>query len=110
MNVSKETCPLSYEADDEYDINDDIIETICIIDKQVFINIGCYMSQLYDADFDTLHECKEEPTTRTVSHVGPCRAPIKSISSGLFSLSSNETDDTVFPYYISEDEIYIELT
>jgi hypothetical protein len=97
MNVSEETCALSYEADDEYDINDDIIETISSIDKQVFVNIGCYMSQLYDADFDALHECKEEPMTQIMSHVGSCRSPIKSISSGLFSLSSNETDDTVFP-------------
>ena len=107
----------AYEADDEYeDINDPIVN----IDKQVFINIGIYMMELGDepkdkmcrvfAELVALHGCKEEPTTQIMSHVGACRSPIKSASSGLFSLSSNETDDSVFRYYISDDEINIELT
>jgi hypothetical protein len=119
--IYAETYDSAYEADDEYeDINDPINDPIVNIDKQVFINIGIYMMELCDepedkmcrvlAELVALHGCKEEPTTQIIPHVGACRPPIKSASSGLFSLSSNETDDSVFRYYISDDEINIELT
>lgn len=113
MNKHNELYDSAYEADDEYD-NDE--PTIIIIDRQVFVNIGIYMSQLCDEPKDkmwrvlveliALHGCKADSETSKMTHVGPCR----SAESGLFSLSSNETDDSVFQYYISEDEIYIELT
>lgn len=109
MNKHNELYDSAYEADDEYD-NDE--HTIIIIDRQVFVNIGIYMSQLCDEPKDkmwrvlveliALHGCKAGSET----NIKPCR----SAESGLFSLSSNETDDSVFQYYISEDEIYIELT
>jgi hypothetical protein len=111
-----------YDADDEYDINDeeDRFESI---EKQVFINIGAYMEQIFNeprdnmcrvlAEIVALHGCKEEPMTQIIAHVGTCRQPIRSIDSDLFSLCSEQTDDTVFKYYISDDDdnyINIELT
>jgi hypothetical protein len=117
MNKCNESYDSTYEADDEADESDDLIVTI---NKQIFVNIGIYMMEICDepkdkmcrvlAELVALHGCKDEPTTQIICHVGACREPIKSASSGLFSLSSNETDDTVFRYYISEDEINIELT
>jgi len=119
----------AYDADDETDANE--IKEMNInkfknnygykmpkIDKQIFINIGNYLTELYNeprdnmcrvlAELVALHPCREEPTTHTCTHVSACR---RSISSELFSLCSNETDDTVFKYYISDDdEINIELT
>ena len=96
-----------YDADDEYDINDeeDRFESI---DKQVFINIGAYMGQIFNeplAELLALHGCNDEPTTQIIVHVGACRPSIRSIDSELFSLGSELTDDTVFKYYISDDEI-----
>jgi hypothetical protein len=108
-----------YDADDEYDINDEEyrFETI---DKQIFINIGAYMEQIFNeprdnmcrvlAELVALHGCRDEPTTQIIPHVGASRQPIRSIDSELFSLCSEQTDDTVFKYYISDDEINIELT
>jgi hypothetical protein len=108
-----------YDADDEYDINEeeDRFETI---GKQIFINIGTYMEQLFNeprdnmcrvlAELVTLHGCRDEPTTQTILHVGECRPSIRSIDSELFSLCSEQTDDTVFKYYISDDDINIEVT
>lgn len=94
-----------YDADDEYDINDEE-DRFEAIDKQVFINIGAYMGQLFNEpldEFTALHECKEEPTTQIILHVGGCRRQPRSVDSELFSLGSEQTDDTVFKYYISED-------
>jgi hypothetical protein len=91
-----------YEADDEYDINDEE-DRFEAIDKQVFMNIGAYMEQKFSeplAELAALHGCKEEPTTQIIDHVGACR----SADSELFSLGSEQTDDTVFKYYISDDE------
>jgi hypothetical protein len=108
-----------YDADDEYDINDEE-DRFEAIDKQVFINIGAYMEQIFNepgdnlcrvlAELVALHGCKEEPTTQIIPHVGACRPSIRSIDSDLFSLCSEQTDDTVFKYYISDDEVNIELT
>lgn len=100
-----------YDADDEYDINDEE-DRFEAIDKQVFINIGAYMGQIFNdplAEFTTLHGCKEEQTTHIMGNVGACRQPIRSTDSELFSLSSEQTDNTVFEYYISDDHD-IELT
>ena len=91
-----------YDADDEYDINDEE-DRFEAIDKQVFINIGGYMEELFNeplAELAALHPCREEPTTQIIDHVGARR----SIDSELFSLGSEQTDDTVFKYYISDDE------
>ena len=62
------------------------------------------------AELVALHGCKEEPTTQIIPHVGACRQQIRSVSSELFSLCSNETNDSIFNYYISDDEINVELT
>jgi len=109
----------AYDADDEYDVNDEV-DRFPQIERQVFINLGAYMEQLSNelrdnmcrvlCELVALHGCKEEPTTQIVSHVGACRQPIRSIDSELFSLCSELTDDTVFKYYISDDEINVELT
>ena len=109
----------AYDADDEYDINDEV-DIFPQIEKQVFINLGAYLEQLSNESGDNLcrvlhelvalHGCKEEPTTQIVEHVGACRQPIRSVDSELFSLCSELTDDTVFKYYISDDEINVELT
>jgi hypothetical protein len=109
-----------YDADDEYDINDEE-DRFEAIDKQIFINIGAYMEEIFNeprdnmcrvlAELVALHGCKEEATTQIVPHVGACRPSIRSVDSELFSLCSEQTDDTVFKYYISDDdEINIELT
>ena len=108
-----------YDADDEYDINEeeDRLESI---DKQVFINIGAYMEQTFNeprdnlcrvlAELVALHPCRDESMTHANVHVGACRPQIRSIDSDLFSLASELTDDTVFKYYISDDDINVELT
>ncbi len=111
-----------YDADDEYDINEEE-DRFERIKKQIFINIGAYMEQLFNEPRDNmcrvldellaLHGCKAEPTTQIIPHVGACRPSIRSIDSELFSLGSELTDDTVFKYYISDDnddDINIELT
>ena len=49
-----------YDADDEYDINDEE-DRFEAIDKQVFINIGAYMGQLFNeplAELAALHGCR----------------------------------------------------
>ena len=101
-----------YDADDEYDINDEE-DRFPKIENQIFINIGAYMEEIFNeplAELAALHGCKEEPTTHIVDHVGACRPSIRSVDSELFSLCSEQTDDTVFKYYISDDnEINIEL-
>ena len=107
----------SYEADNEYDVNDDILEPIVKIDDHIFINIGIYMTQLYNHSEDNifpicydiiaLHQSKVESTP---TFFDPTCHTISYISSSLFSISSNDTDDTLLQYYISEDEIFIELT
>ena len=112
----------AYDADNEYDVDDDE-NNYPEISRQTFIDIGDYIVQLWNeprtsmdrviAELVDLHECKknnDEPTTHTMIYVGACRQPIRSISSGLFSLCSNETDEPVFKYYISDDEINVELT
>lgn len=109
----------AYDADNEYDMNNNE-DNYPQIKRQTFINIGIYMMQLSNEPMDRvmaelidLHGCKGdngEPTTHTMNHVGACRQPIRSVSSELFSLCSNETDETVFNYYISDDEINVELT
>jgi hypothetical protein len=96
-----------YDADDEYDINDEE-DRFEPIKKQVFINIGAYMEQIFNeplAEVSTLHGCKGESMTQIIDHVGACRQSIRSIDSELFSLSSDLTDDSVFKYYISDDDI-----
>lgn len=108
-----------YDADDEYDINDEE-DRFPQIEKQIFINIGAYMEQIFNeprdnmcrvlAELVALHGCREEPTTHIIANVGPSRQSIRSIDSELFSLCSEQTDDTVFKYYISDDDINIELT
>lgn len=101
-----------YDADDEYDINDEE-DRFPKIENQIFINIGAYMEEIFNeplAELVALHGCKDEPTTQIVDHVGACRPSIRSVDSELFSLCSEQTDDTVFKYYISDDdEINIEL-
>ena len=94
-----------YDADDEYDINDEE-DRFPKIESQIFINIGAYMEEIFNeplAELVALHECKEEPTTQIISHVGACRPSIRSVDSELFSLGSEQTDDTVFKYYISDE-------
>lgn len=100
-----------YDADDEYDINEEE-DRFEPIKKQIFINIGAYMEQVFNeplAELCALHGCKEEPTTQIIPHVGACRQSIRSVDSELFSLGSELTDDTVFKYYISDDDINVEL-
>jgi hypothetical protein len=100
-----------YDADDEYDINEEE-DRFEPIKKQIFINIGAYMEQVFNeplAELCALHGCKEEPTTQIIPHVGACRQQPRSVDSELFSLGSELTDDTVFKYYISDDEINVEL-
>jgi hypothetical protein len=109
----------AYDADDEYDVNDEV-DRFPQIERQVFINLGAYMKQLFDEPRDNmcrvlgelvaLHRCKDEQIVQIVGHVGACRQPIRSIDSELFSLCSELTDDTVFKYYISDDDINVELT
>ena len=112
----------AYEADNEYDVNDDE-DNYPQISRQVFIDIGNYMMQLWNeprdkmdlviAELNTLHECrmKKRPNMSILTvNVGSCKPPLRSVSSELFSLCSNETDETVFKYYISDDEINVELT
>jgi hypothetical protein len=109
-----------YDADDEYDINEEE-DRFPKIEKQIFINIGAYMEQIFNeprdnmcrvlAELVALQGCREEPTTQIAVNVGASRQSIRSIDSELFSLCSEQTDDTVFKYYISDDdEINIELT
>ena len=110
-----------YDADDEYDINDEE-DRFQPIENQIFINIGAYMEQLFNeprdnmcrvlAELVALHGCREEPTTQIMSLVGASRRQIRSVDSELFSLCSEQTDDTVFKYYISDDDydVNIELT
>jgi len=112
----------AYEADNEYDVNDDE-DNYPQISRQTFIDIGNYMMQLWNepriamdrviAELVALHECrlKKRPIlSLSVNNVGSCKPPLRSVSSELFSLCSNETDETVFKYYISDDEINVELT
>jgi len=112
----------AYDADNEYDM-DNNEDNYPQISRQTFINIGNYMMQLWNeprtsmdrvlAELVALHGCNggnEEPTTHITSHVGACRQQIRSVSSELFSLCSNETNDSIFNYYISDDDINVELT
>lgn len=105
----------AYDADNEYDVNDDE-DNYPQISRQTFINIGVYMMQCWcepRCNMNDLHECRDEMTDQSnicVDNVGECRQPIRSVSSELFSLCSNETDETIFKYYISDDEINVELT
>lgn len=100
-----------YDADDEYDIDtdtytgtdtdtDDEDNKIIKLDKQIFLNIGIYMMRLSD----NICQCIEDEA-KFMSE----KRRIKSVSSDLFTLCSEQTDDTVFKYYIS-DENDIELT
>jgi hypothetical protein len=112
----------SYDADNEYDVNDDE-DNYPQISRQTFIDIGIYMMQRSNeprenmdrvlAELNALHECKLDKRHNLnilVDDVGACKQPLRSVSSGLFSLCSNETDETIFKYYISDDDINIELT
>jgi hypothetical protein len=105
----------AYDADNEYDNDNDIDDDedkYPQISRQIFIDIGNYIVQLWN-ETDDLHECKSENANVSPTHidnVGACRQPIRSVSSELFSLCSNETDETVFKYYISDDEINVDLT
>jgi hypothetical protein len=109
----------AYDADNEYDVNDDE-DNYPQISRQTFIDIGIYMMQRSNEPRDNmdrvlvelraLHECRmknKQNLSIIVDDVGPCRPPLKSVSSGLFSLCSNETDETVFKYYVSDDEIML---
>ncbi len=123
--MDKNNYDYAYDADNEYEIDDDE-DKYPQISRQAFIDIGNYMVQVWNeprdmmdlviAELVALHGCKEnneEPTTQIMAYVGACRRPIRSVSSELFSLCSNETDETdetVFKYYISDDEINVELT
>ena len=65
------------------------------------------------AELVALHGCrwkKRGQLNIIVDNVGTCKPPLKSVSSGLFSLCSNETDETVFKFYISDEDINVELT
>jgi hypothetical protein len=112
----------AYDADNEYDIDDDE-DNYPEISRQTFIDIGNYMVHLWNeprdkmdrvlAELNALHECRMKKyniLNVSTNNVGECRPPIRSVSSGLFSLCSNETDSSVFKYYISDDEINVELT
>ena len=112
----------AYDADNEYDVNEDE-DNYPQISRQTFIDIGNYMMQRWNEPRDTmdrviaelaaLHACRRDkrPILNILTaDVGACRAPIRSVSSELFSLCSNETDETIFKYYISDDEINVELT
>jgi hypothetical protein len=112
----------AYDADNEYDVNDDE-DNYPQISRQTFIDIGNYMMQLWNeprdmmdaviAELVALHECRCKDGIQMnpmIDNVGSCRPLIRSISSELFSLCSNETDESVFKYYISDDEINVELT
>jgi hypothetical protein len=112
----------AYDADNEYDVNDDE-DNYPQISRQTFIDIGNYMMQRSNepretmdrviAEIVALHECrvkKRHNLNIVVDDVGSCRPPLRSVSSGLFSLCSNETDETVFKYYISDDDVNLELT
>ena len=112
----------AYDADNEYDVNDDE-DNYPQISRQTFIDIGIYMMQRSNepretmdrviAEIVALHECKTKKNlvlNILVDDVGACRPPLRSVSSGLFSLCSNETDETIFKYYISDDDINLELT
>ena len=112
----------AYDADNEYDVDDDE-NNYPEISRQTFIDIGDYIVQLWNeprtsmdrviAELVDLHACRMK--TMAIQDinsrdVGACRQTIRSVSSELFSLCSNETDETVFKYYISDDDINIELT
>ena len=112
----------AYDADNEYDVNDDE-DNYPQISRQTFIDIGVYMMQRSNepretmdrviAELADLHACRRNKRPNlsiSVINVGSCRPPIRSVSSELFSLCSNETDETIFKYYISDDEINIEIT
>ncbi len=109
----------AYDADNEYDIDDDE-DNYPQISRQTFIDIGIYMMQRSNeprdnmdrvlVELSVLHECRmknKQKLNIIVDDVGPCRPPLRSVSSGLFSLCSNETDETVFKYYVSDDEIML---
>ena len=112
----------AYDADNEYDVDEDE-DKYPQISRQIFVDIGNYLFKLWNEPRDTmdrviaeivsLHECrlKKGPNLSiSVINVGSCKPPLRSVSSELFSLCSNETDETVFKYYISDDEINVELT
>lgn len=112
----------AYDGDNEYDVDEDE-DNYPEISRQTFVNIGNYMMQLWNeprvnmdlvlAELVALHGCRLKKRCQLsiiVDNVGPCRQPLKSVSSGLFSLCSNETDETVFKYYISDEDVNVELT
>ena len=82
------------------------------ISRQTFINIGMYcaamwrdphaiMTDVFD-ELITLHECRQLKSVK-LRQIGSCKG-VRSVDSELFSLCSDETDDTVFKYYISSDD------
>lgn len=116
------TYDYAYDGDNEYDVDDEE-DNYPQISRQTFMNIGNYMMQLWNeprtnmdlvlAELVSLHGCRKKNRDHLniiVDNVGPCKPPLKSISSGLFSLCSNETDETVFKFYISDEDVNVELT
>jgi hypothetical protein len=89
------------------------------IDRQIFFNIGMEIQAMCDspraimcrvlADIVALHGCRVLNPVK-YQLCGLCRdtvsrsGSLQSINTDIFSLSSDETDDTVFKYYISSDE------
>ena len=89
------------------------------IDRQIFLNIGMEIQAMCDdphaimsrvlADIVALHGCRVLNPVKDILR-GLCRDPVsrseslQSINTDIFSLSSDETYDTVFKYYISSDE------
>lgn len=115
MNEYKYIIDYEYDADDEYEE-----DSHPQISRQTFMNIGKYMIELWNGPRDTmdrvlaelvaLHGCREkavQPLSINIDYVGVCKPPLRSVSSELFSLCSNETDESVFKYYISDDDINV---
>jgi hypothetical protein len=113
----------AYDADDEYEPEpNEGYDIFPHIDRQVFVNIGVYMFEksnesrinmdLVLSELVTLHRCRKNSKSdeeKKINNVGVCRKNIRSVESELFSLCSNETEDTIFKYYVSDDDINIEI-
>lgn len=116
MDNYNATYDYAYDGDNEYDVDDEE-DNYPQISRQTFMNIGNYMMQIWNeprvnmdlvlAELVALHGCRGKTQGQVniiVDNVGSCKPPLKSVSSGLFSLCSNETDETVFKFYISDED------
>ena len=86
------------------------------ISRQTFINIGIHCAAMYNephtimisvlAELVYLHQCRETPSVN-YTFGETCKnsvGTIPSVESELFSLASDNTDDTIFKYYISSSD------